>query len=51
MNIALKIANSKKTVIRFNGQQYYDEYIVTSDDKEVLRDGLLAIKVMSEEAP
>ena len=47
--LSQRIANSKKTVIRFNGQQYYDNYIVRDDDKEILRDGLLAYEVMIEE--
>jgi hypothetical protein len=47
--LARRIANSKKTIIRFNGRQYFDNYIVKEDDKEVLRDALLAYEVMLEQ--
>lgn len=46
IKIARKIADSEKTVIRFNGQQYVDDYVVAADDKEMLRDALLAFEVM-----
>lgn len=49
VNIARKIANSQKTVIRFTGQQYVDDYVVNADDKEALRDALLAFDVLTSE--
>lgn len=47
IDLSRKISNSKKTIIRFNGQQYYDNYNVTEKDKQVLRDGLVAFEAMS----
>lgn len=49
LDIATRIANSKKTVIRFNGQDYYDDYTVKPQDKEGLRDALLAFDVLQSE--
>ena len=48
VDMVMKIAKSKKTVIRFNGQQYYDDYTVTSSDKEAIRDTILAFEVINE---
>ena len=46
-NIARRIGNSTKTVIRFSGEQNVDDYIVKADDKAALLDGLLAIEVLA----
>jgi hypothetical protein len=48
LELAKKIAVSEKTVIRFNGQQYHDNYIVKNEDKEAIRDALLAYDVLLE---
>jgi len=50
MDIARRIAASTKTVIRFQGQQNVEDYTVKSEDKDALRDGLLAYEVMVEQA-
>lgn len=42
----LAIINSKKTVIRFNGKQYYHDYVVTQQDKIALKESLAAWKQM-----
>lgn len=49
MEISRRIASSSKTVIRFFGQQNRDDYTVRAEDKEILRDGLLAYEVMLEQ--
>lgn len=36
------VADSKKTIIRFNGQQYYDDIVVSERDKAAIRDILMA---------
>ena len=49
IEISRRIASSSKTVIRFFGQQNRDDYTVRAEDKEILRDGLLAYEVMLEQ--
>jgi hypothetical protein len=49
LDIAKRISNSKKTVIRFQGQDYYDDYTVKPEDKEAIRDTLLAFDVLQSE--
>lgn len=46
IDLARRIANSKRTVIRFNGDRFYDDYVIPSSDKTVLRDMLEAWDVM-----
>lgn len=50
IELAKRISKLKKAVVRFNGQQYFDNYTVRDADREVLRDGLLAFDVMSSES-
>lgn len=40
IEIARKIANSDRTVVRFNGQQFYDDFVVSNTDKKVMREML-----------
>lgn len=47
IDLSQQISESKKTIIRFNGQQYFDDYTVTASDKQVLHDGLIAFEAMS----
>lgn len=46
LEVAQKIASSKRAVIRFNGQDFYDDYVVPQGDKNAIRDMLLAWEVM-----
>ncbi len=46
LDLAKRIADSKKTVIRFSGQQYFDDYIVKKEDKDAIHDALLAYDVL-----
>jgi hypothetical protein len=46
LEVAQKIASSKRAVIRFNGQEFYDDYVVPQSDKNAIRDMLLAWEVM-----
>lgn len=41
-----RIADSEKSVIRFNGRQYYDNITVSETDKQIIRDMLLAEEVL-----
>ncbi|WP_353476820.1 hypothetical protein PVT71_28590 (plasmid) [Salipiger sp. H15] len=41
-----KIANSKEAVVRFNGQQYYDDVKITERDKQILRDMFVVEEVL-----
>ncbi len=49
LEITKRISESNKTVIRFNGQQYFDDYTVRIEDKEAIRDALLAYEVLQQE--
>ena len=42
-----RIAGSKSTIIRFDGQQYYDDFTVTEKDKQAIRDMILAVDVLN----
>lgn len=44
------IIKSKKTIIRFSGQQYRDDHIVTKAEKRALQDVLDAFEVLSGKA-
>lgn len=46
--IAQRIANSKKTIIRFDGNQYYDDWTVRSSDKSAILEMFQAEKVLKE---
>lgn len=48
IEIAEKIAKSKRTVIRFNGQDFYDDFVVPKDDKTIIKEMLLAWEVMQK---
>lgn len=48
-DIALRIANSKKTIIRFVGRQYHDDWTVPSKDKQAILDMFLAEDVLKEQ--
>lgn len=41
-----EVANSNKTIVRFNGQQYYDDFTVTDQDKAAIRDVLAAEEIL-----
>lgn len=43
------VANSKKTIIRLDGQQYYDDFTVSERDKAAIREILLAEEVLRSE--
>lgn len=44
-----RIANSKKTVIRFNGRQYYDNVTIREQDKTIIRDMFTFEEVYNED--
>ncbi|PIE15845.1 MAG: hypothetical protein CSA68_05485 [Rhodobacterales bacterium] len=48
LDLGKRIADSKRTVIRFNGQQFYDDYIVSDRDKRIIREMLLAWDVLKK---
>lgn len=47
-NLLEDVAASKKTIVRFNGQQYYGDYVVLEKDKQAIRDIFLAVDVLKE---
>jgi hypothetical protein len=47
LTLAKKIAESDRAVIRFNGQQFYDDYVVSDTDKRVMREMLAMWEVIS----
>ena len=47
--LARKIADADRAVIRFNGQQFYDDYVVSDGDKRVIREMLAMWEVISAE--
>lgn len=47
-SIAIRIAESKETIIRFDGQKYYDDWKVSSSDKKAILDMLLAEQVLND---
>jgi hypothetical protein len=44
-----QVANSKTTIIRFDGRQYYDDFTVTAKDKAAIRDVFAAEEYLKEE--
>lgn len=44
--LLVKVSNSKKTIVRFDGSQYYDDFIVTDKDKQAIRDVFAAEEVL-----
>lgn len=49
--IAKRIVNSRQTVVRFNGPDFSDNYIVDGADKEVLRDAFVAYQALGGQLP
>jgi len=47
--LARKIAKANRAVIRFNGQQFYDDFVVSDTDKRVIREMLAMWDVISAE--
>lgn len=47
LTIAHQIAEADRAVIRFNGQQSYDDYVVSETDKRVMREMLAMWEVIS----
>lgn len=45
--LARRIAAAERVVIRFNGQQFYDDYVVSDTDKRVIREMLAMWDVIS----
>lgn len=50
INLAKAIADSDRSVIRFNGQQFYDDHVITDTEKKVIREMLLAWEAMGPSA-
>lgn len=48
MKIVQSIADSKKTVIRFEGKQYYKDYTVTDKEKKCIKDTLYAFNALKQ---
>lgn len=46
LELAREIAESDRSVVRFNGQQFYDDHVVSDKEKSVIRDMLLAWEEM-----
>ena len=49
MALARRIAETDRAVVRFNGQQFYDDYVVSDGDKRVMREMLAMWDVISQE--
>lgn len=49
LTIARQIGDADRVVIRFNGQQFYDDYVVSQSDKRVIREMLAMWEVISAE--
>lgn len=49
LRIARQIAESDRVVIRFNGQQFYSDYVVSETDRRVIREMLAMWDVISAE--
>jgi len=49
LSIARQIAEADRAVTRFNGQQFYDDYVVSETDKRVIREMLAMWEVISAE--
>lgn len=47
--LARRISEADRAVVRFNGQQFYDDYVVSGDDKRVMREMLAMWDVLSAE--
>jgi hypothetical protein len=48
IDLARRIADSERSVVRFNGQQFYDDHVISSTEKNVIRDMLLAWEAMQD---
>lgn len=44
-----KVAHSKKTIVKFDGQQYYDDFTVTEKDKAAIRDVFAAEEFLRQQ--
>lgn len=49
VTLARRVAEANRTVVRFNGQQFYDDYVVSDADKRVMREMLAMWDVISVE--
>lgn len=49
VSLARQIAEADRAVVRFNGQQFYDDYVVSDADKRVMREMLAMWDVISQE--
>lgn len=47
LNLARKIAESDRSVIRFNGRDFYDDHVVSKTDKKVLQEMLAMWEIIS----
>lgn len=47
--LARRISEANRAVVRFNGQQFYDDYVVSDADKRVMREMLAMWDVLSAE--
>ena len=47
VSLARRIAEADRAVVRFNGQQFYDDYVVSDADKRVMREMLAMWDVIS----
>lgn len=46
LELARQIAESDRAVVRFNGQQFYDDHVISQKEKTVIKDMLLAWEQM-----
>ena len=49
LSLASEIAEADRAVIRFNGQQFYDDHVVSKTEKRVIREMLAMWEVISAE--
>ncbi|MDQ8196368.1 hypothetical protein QEH59_18200 [Coraliomargarita sp. SDUM461004] len=50
-DLVRKIADSNKTMMRYNGRQYYSDREVTREEKQAMKNIILAYEAMGGEAP
>lgn len=46
LELARQIADSERAVVRFNGQQFYDDHVISQKEKSAIKDMLLAWEQM-----
>lgn len=48
VKLAREIADSDRAVVRFNGQQFYDDFVVSERDKKIMREMLAMWEIIKD---